>query len=323
MLSRVAGNIYWMARYLERGENTARLISVNSNLLLDLPKAKTPDFGWAPLIAIMGNGKVFYEQYKEPNERNVVKFMLGDTNNPSSVINSLAQAREMMRMLRDIVPVDSWEQLNGLYLSVKNKVSSGITKHNRYDVLKQVILGCQQIMGIASGTMSRGDAYNFLRIGSYLERADMTTRILDVRSANLLPKPEEESNVKLTPFDNIQWVSVLKSLTAYQEYRQRVRLRVKGSDVLKFLLQDPLFPRAIVFCLSMAESYLNHLPKNDTPLRSIAHLQRQVQAVDVYKLAYQHQGLHDFIDELQIGLGQVHDHIAFTYFGVEAGENAA
>lgn len=316
MLSRVAENIYWIARHLERAENTARLINVTSNLLLDLPGTKSVVFGWGPLIAITGSGSAFLEKNTEFSERNVVRFLISDINNASSILGALERARENMRTIRDSVPADSWEQVNDLYLRVKSKIVIGVTKRNRYDFLKQVILGCQQVTGIATGTMSRGATYNFLRLGSYLERADMTTRILDVRSASLLPKAGEDSNVKLSPFENIQWMSVLKSLTAYEMYRQHVRLRVKGADVLKFLLQDTQFPRAVSFCLNVVESCLTDLPKNEAPVRSLAEVQRQVQAADVYKLAY--HGLHEFIDELQIGMGTVHDHIARAYFGMDA-----
>jgi len=316
MLSRVAGNIYWMTRYLERAENTARLVNVNSHLLLDLPKSMT--FGWEPLLAIMGNHHLFYEHYKEPNERNVTKFMIGDENNQSSILSCLAQTRENMRTSRDIIPTEAWEQVNDLYLFVKNKMSAGITKRNRYDFLSKIILGCQQITGITAGTMSRDTGYNFLRMGCFLERADMTSRILDVRSANLLPKPGEDNNLvpnpALNPFDNIQWMSVLKSLTAYQMYRQHLRLRVRGEDVLKFLLQDNEFPRAVSYCLNIVETCLSGLPRNDSSLRNIARLQRQIQSANLKELA--HHGLHEFIDELQIGLAHVHDAIANAYFGM-------
>lgn len=319
MLSRVAENIYWTARYLERAENIARLINVTSNLLLDLPNPKGVVFGWAPLIAINGCNEVFFERYSEPSERNVVKFLIAEATT-SSILNALECARNNMRTTRDIIPVDGWEQVNDLYLFVKRKIANGIHKRNRYDFLKQVILGCQQVTGIATGTMSRDAAYNFLRLGSYLERTDMTTRILDVRSASLLPKVEDES-IKLSPFANIQWMSVLKTLTAYQMYRQQVRLRVRGPDVLRFLLQDAKFPRAVLFCLNVVESCLSGLPKNDMPLRSLGRVQRQVQAAEVHKLAY--RGLHEFTDELQIGMAAVHDQIAIAYFSVETSTTAA
>ncbi len=311
MLSRVAKNIYWMARYLERAENTARLVNVNTLLLLDLPKGVS--FGWESLLLITGSNSLFSETHNEANERNVVKFLVGDVRNQSAILSSLAQARENMRTTRDIVPSEAWEQLNNLYLLVGNKVNSSLGKRNRYDFLKQVVLGCQQITGIATGTMSRDSAYNFLRMGSFLERADMTTRILDVRSANLI-KPEEDTNpTNLSPFYNIQWVSVLKSLTAYQAYRQAMRHRVKGTDVLKFLLQSTEFPRSVLFCLHTLENCLAGLPQNDGPLRNIARLERQIRSAKITDLA--HQGLPEFIDELQIGFANVHDNIAASYFG--------
>lgn len=315
MLSRVASNIYWMARYIERAENTARLINVNTHLLLDLPKKMT--FGWEPLIAITGSEGEFQLKKQEATEYNVTRFLLVDEDNPSSVLSVLSAARENMRTTRDIVPASAWEQLNDLHLYVKNRKEMALNKRTRYDFLKHIIENSQLINGLITGTMSRGDGYNFMRMGSYLERADMTTRILDVRSANLLPKPiqDEEAALSLTPFDNIQWMSVLKSLSAYQMYRHHVRTRVKGPDVLRFLLQDTEFPRAFSFCLVSVEHCLSRLPKNDAPLRQVARVNRLVQGGDVYKLAY--TGLHDFMDELQLGLINVHLQIEAAYFGTD------
>jgi uncharacterized alpha-E superfamily protein len=313
MLSRVARNIYWMARYIERAEDTARLINVNTHLLLDSPRSTS--FGWDSLIVIMGNTELFYANYNDANERNVTKFLIGDEKNFSSILSSLAAARENMRTTRDVIPTEAWEHLNDLYLQVKNKVSSGITKRNRYDILKTVISGSQQFVGITAGSSSRDATYNLMRMGRFLERADMTSRILDVRSANLLINHDNISN--LAPFAHIQWMSVLKSLTAYQSYRQHVRLRgVKGEDVLRYLLQDNQFPRAVTYCLSLVQQCLDSLPKNDMPLRSLARLERQVKEADVHELV--NVGLHKFIDELQVGLALVNDHINTTYFSIDS-----
>ncbi|MDG4554416.1 MAG: alpha-E domain-containing protein [Candidatus Competibacter sp.] len=331
MLSRVAQNIYWMARQIERAEDTARIINVNSNLLLDLPRNTT--FGWLPLIFIVGAEKLFFE--KDPNrladETNVVKFLIGDRDHPSSIISSLAAARENLRTTRDTVPQEVWEQVNGLYIYARDHVP---TRRGRFEFLRRVIHGAQQINGMLSGAMSRTAAYDFVRLGRYLERADMTTRILDVRSANLLPRAgqpaagesrqEQDSagtgqsqtatseRQEQDPFENIQWMSVLKSLSAYQMYRQQIRLRVGGPDVLKFLLQNEYFPRAVACCLTQMEICLRELPKSDVLLASTAALRQRLDAATVPELA--HEGLHDFIDELQIGLGQLHDRIVTTYF---------
>lgn len=313
MLSRVAKNIYWMARYIERAEDTARLINVNTHLLLDSPRSTS--FGWDSLITIMGSNELFYAHYQEANEANVTKFLIADEINSSSILGSLAAARENMRTTRDVVPTEAWEHLNDLYLQVKNSVAHGITKRNRYDILKMVITGSQQFVGITAGAASRDAAYNLMRMGRFIERADMTSRILDVRSANLLINNDNISN--LTPFAHIQWMSVLKSLTAYQAYRQHVRLRgVKGEDVLRYLLQDNQFPRAVTYCFSIVQQCLDSLPKNDMPLRSLARIERQVQQADVSALA--NDGLHKFIDELQIGLASVNEHINATYFSFDS-----
>ena len=309
MLSRVARNVYWLGRYVERAENTGRLINVNSNLLLDLPTSLT--LGWQPLIAIMGSEELFNTYEIEPNERNITKFLMLDPRNSSSILSAVAQARENMRTTRDIVPADVWEQLNDLYLYVNEQAEQGVTKRGRYEFLKKVILGCQMVTGVTSGTMSRDSAYNFLRMGSFLERADMTSRILDVRTADLWQK---HGHVNLTPFENIQWMSVLKSLTAYQMYRQHVRLRVRGEDVVKFLLQNKEFPRSMYYSLSVVERCLFNLPKNDAPLRNLARIQRKVQSANVQQILSDGK-LHEFVDELQIALQTVHNHIATAYFG--------
>jgi len=325
MLSRVAQNIYWMARQIERAEDTARIINVNTNLLLDLPRNTT--FGWLPLIFIVGAEKLFFE--KDPNrladETAVVKFLISDRDNPGSIISSLAAARENLRTTRDTVPQDAWEQVNGLYIFARDHVP---TRRGRFEFMRRVIHGAQQINGMLSGAMSRTAAYDFVRLGHYLERADMTTRILDVRSANLLshasqtqtqtsmqtqapiPATREEQD----PFESIQWMSVLKSLSAYQMYRQQIRLRVGGPDVLRFLLQDESFPRAVSFCLKQLEICLQELPKNVTPVTGIAALKQRLGAATVPDLAHEHEALHEFIDNLQIGFGELHERIAAAYF---------
>jgi uncharacterized alpha-E superfamily protein len=322
MLSRVAQHVYWMARYIERAEDTARLISVNANLLLDLPR--TTDFGWEPLIFITASEALFYENYDQLDELSAIKFLLSDRENPGSILSSLSFAREDLRTTRDVVPREAWEQVNDLYLYVRNHLEMGMSRRGRYEFLKRITQGAQQVTGLLSGTMTHSAAYDFVRMGRNLERADMTTRILDVRSANLLirqsqsqfqeseEQTQEQTLQELNPFENIQWMSVLKSMSAYQMYRQQVRLRVRGPDVLKFLLQDPQFPRTVYHCLSELERCLDKLPRNAAILDSIADLKQRLTTANVPELA--REGLHEFIDNLQIGLGHIHEQISVTYF---------
>ena len=139
--------------------------------------------------------------------------------------------------------------------------------------LSRIIRGAQTLAGMLDGTMSHDVGYEFLRIGRNLERADMTTRIIDVRSADLLAQADTD----LRPFENIQWMSVLKSLTAYQMYRRTMQVRVRRSDALRFLLQDQAFPRAFYHCVVAAETGIAGLPRPERAARVTAHLKRQAQ----------------------------------------------
>jgi len=311
MLSRVAENMYWFARYLERAENTARLISVHTNLLLDLPKTLT--FGWAPLIAITGCHEGFIKKYQDFTEQNVIHFLLGEKENSGSLLSSLVLARENLRTTRDIVPREAWEHLNDLYLFANDYMDRGLSRYRRHDYLKHII-GCSQLIaGLLEGTMSHDTTYDFILLGRNLERADMTTRILDVRSEDLLIRHYKQ----LSPFDNIQWMSVLKSLTGYQMYRRHVRMRVTAGDVLRFLLQDENFPRALAFCLKGMEDSLRRLPRHHSLLSHIDDLSGEVQQADIRELAKAGAALSSHLDDLQLKLAGLHDQISAIYFSSE------
>lgn len=310
LLSRVAETVYWLGRYVERAENTARLVLVNANLMLDLPKGIP--LGWEPVLNITGGTDLFYEHYSEPSERNVLKFLISDRHNPSSIISSLNQARENLRTTRVLTPRAAWESLNDVYLYAKDHLSSGITRRGRHQFLHYIIESSQKLTGILSATMSHDKAYTFIRMGRNLERADMTTRVIDVRAGNLIPERVED----LKPFEDIQWMSVLNSLAAYQMYRRHVHMRVRRQDVLRFLLQDVEFPRSVLHCLGEVVSCLNQLSRNDNPLRTLGFAQRHIREVDVQKLMGSR--LNAFVDEFQVVLGRLHEQIADTYFGGEA-----
>ncbi|WP_136067337.1 alpha-E domain-containing protein [Modicisalibacter radicis] len=308
MLSRVAENLYWMARYIERAEDTARLVSVNSHLLLDLPHQTA--LGWSTLIDITGGDELFDKKYDRRSEKNVVHFLCVEPDNPGSILSSLAGARENLRTTRDVVSREIWELINELYLEVRDQAESGLTPRRRDAFLKRVIRGCQTLTGVIEGTLSHLSAKTFIELGRHLERADMTTRILDVRSGNLLPKDPEE----LRPFEHLQWMSVLKSLTGYQMYRQQVRLRVRGPDVLRFLLQNQHFPRAVARSLEALAWELQSLPRHDRALAAAALVRADVLEADMQALARSTDELHAFIDELQIGFNTLHEAIVTTYF---------
>jgi len=306
MLSRVAENIYWMARYIERAENTARLINVTTNLILDMPHSA--NVGWEPIIEIMGCEELYNSHYDETNERNILRFMIADLNNPGSLVSSLQQARENARTIRDIIPRETWESINNLFLATKSNTQSGISRKNRYTFLQKVIQGSQLVTGQLAGTMYHDIGYDFLRLGRNLERADMTTRIIDVRSADLI----EDEHEALTPYENIQWMSVLKSLTAYQMYRRIIRLRVRRPDVLKFLFQSQQFPRAFYHAICEVESCLDNLPHSKQTLEQIQKVKKDVLSANPELL--KQDDLHNFIDNMQLGLSSIHNNIVRSFF---------
>jgi len=303
--------VYWLARYLERAENTARLVSVNTNLSLDLPKGLAP--GWQPLVDITGSRAMFDARGIRNDEREIVQFLLADPENPGSIVSSFKRARENARTLRDIFPTEAWELLNQSFLEFIEELSTGLNKRTRFNFLKRIVLTSQTITGALEGTMNRNDAYTFLMLGRNVERADMTSRIVDVRSAQLLPDDAPE----LRPFDTIQWVSVLKSLSGYEMYRLSRRTRVSRTDVLEFVLRGDQFPRACVFSLRQIEQCLLALPRSAGVLDALAGVIRFLGEADM--AALDQPGLHELVDRLQLHVNGVHDGIAQTYFPSRGG----
>jgi uncharacterized alpha-E superfamily protein len=306
MLARVVENVYWLSRYLERAENTARIVGVNTNLLLDLPGGIAP--GWLPLVDISGNRAEFDLKGTKGEERDVVQFLIADKENPGSICSSLAGARENARTLREILPTEAWELLNEFFAEFTKDVATGINKRTRFDFLKRIVIALQTIAGMLDGTMNRNDAHTFSTLGRNLERADMTSRIVDVRSAQLLPAETPE----LRPFETVQWMSVLKSLSGHQMYRLRMRTRVKRTDVLQFLLRDDQFPRSCHFCLTQLDNSLKPLPRSEAALEQI---ETAIKFIERAPLATLDQpGLHELIDNIQLHIHNVHNGIAESYF---------
>jgi uncharacterized alpha-E superfamily protein len=304
MLSRVAERMYWFGRYVERVENTARLISVNTNLMLDLPKV---NYIWGSLISITGYENQFLKRFSIQDEKNVIRFLLEDES--CSIRKSVSMARENARTSREVMPNEAWEKVNELYLFLQKNKSSGVKREGRHQFLSDVMNQCHELTGYLAGSMSNDIAYNFIKIGRNLERADMTTRILDVGCLNLI-NPEHPH---ITEYENILWMNVLKSLTAYQMYRQHVRDRVNGEDVVDFMIKDQKFPRAVSHCLSEVNECFESLPHSDHPLRSVTHAQRMINNNDVITLLNESK-LHEFIDEVQLDLGEIHGQLAATWF---------
>jgi len=303
MLSRVAERMYWFGRYLERVENTARLINVNTNLIMDLPKVKHI---WESLIEITGTRDAFDPRFSRIDERNVMKFLLDDE--LSSIKAAILGARENARTTREIMPSESWVLINELSIYMNKHKTKGINRAGRHELLDEIIGICNQITGYLEGTMSADTPYHFIKIGRNLERADMTTRIVDVGCLNLM-NPELE----IGQYENILWMSVLTSLNAYQMYRQQVQDTVNGEDVVDFLLKNRQFPRGVAHCLAEVAAACQSLPRNDNALRSITHAQRTIDQNDVIALL-NNEKLHGFIDDVQLDLSDINGELTTTWF---------
>lgn len=306
MLSKVAERLYWAARYLERVENTARLVSVYDKLLFDLPR--DVNISWYTLVELNGASALFNERYRVRDEHNVVKFLLADDTNPSAMLSALRQLRENIRTSRDVLPVESWEQINELYLYAQDNIRMGINRSKRYAFLDQIVSRCQMLYGMLAGTMSHDAPWQFVKLGRDLERADMTTRILDAGAVTLI-EANGDASVNLR---QVVWGNVLRSASAYASYRRCVRLSVAGPDVASYLLEDADFPRSVQACLLKLQESAGKLPHGNKVARQIKEIHPGSYTIDSDEDLG--PAFRDFLNELQIQLCQLSNRIAQTWF---------
>lgn len=308
MLSETAERVYWFARYVERTENIARLMLVRHQLILDLPKNIQPD--WKLLVDMLGVHEDFDKTKRAPTEKNIIAFLFGDLKNSGSIISTIASARENIRTTREVMPSETWECVNELYLSVSKRSGQPLPRSQRHEVLNSIIESCQQITGLLASTMNYDDAYQFILLGRHLERADMSTRIVDAGSASLSGEAEESE-----PYRNVLWISILRSLSAYQMYRLSVRRKVSPDDVLNFLLKSPVFARATALNLGQLELCVQRLSRHEKTAEVIHSILHKLEAADISKL--RGAALHAFLDELQAQLCDIHNCIVATWLHPE------
>jgi len=305
MLSRAAERVYWTGRYLERAENTARIVQQYSQLLLDLPDEV--GVGWDELVRIFGAAGAFAARPGESDESAVLRFLVSDGASPASLAYSIQMARDNIRNTRDLLPQESWECVNELAHYAGRTLDASVENEDRYEVLSEVIARCLQIDGTLVSTMSHGPPYQFLRLGQSLERADMTSRIVDVAAAYVRRDPE-----LVERFGSVLGTNVLKSVSGFQMYRQYCQPRVEGERVVAFLVRDRQFPRAIACCLNRASRACMRLPRGEaalTQLEGITEgLARDPEAPPTA------EDVAAIMDRIQLRLGSVHQAIAGTWF---------
>ena len=305
MLSRVAENLYWMTRYLERAENTARLINATTQVVLDLPRGAS--FGWDVLLKVAGLDGLFHEAYAEHDEASITRFLVSDERNPGSIVSCIRSARENCRTLREVMPRLAWERINALYLFINSRAAHAVERSRRYDILEELIERRQSVIGLLADCMSHDVAYQFIKLGRFIERADMTTRIVDIHAAVLVPRQQVPDD----PAISLLWMGVLKSLHAYQMYRRHVSVHVRSADVVNYLLKDLHFPRTVRRCLDEVETCLAVLPHNARPLKQLRVAQRRLDAMRVESLAPSLR--HEYLDAVQTDIAAIHQSIAAEY----------
>jgi uncharacterized alpha-E superfamily protein len=313
MLSRVADAIYWMSRYVERAENVARFVSVNLNLSLDVPTEARQQ--WLPLVVTTGDYAPFSDRFPVPSQQNVVHFLTFDQENANSILSCLTAARENARSVRECISAEMWEHINNVYLMVKGSGGYAGVADQLHDFFERVRLSGQQFTGVTDATMTHGEAWHFCRLGRLMERADKTSRILDVKYFVLLPSVEHVGS----PLDDIQWSALLRSASALEMYRQRHGLITPGR-VVEFLILDREFPRAVLYCLTKANESLHAITGaalggfSNQPEQALGQLRAELaytQAKDIIAC-----GLHEFVDHLQLRLNLVGEAVYETFFAL-------
>jgi uncharacterized alpha-E superfamily protein len=311
MLSRVAETMYWMSRYIERAENVARFIDVNLTLMLDLPSGFAQQ--WQPLVDITGDTQEFVERYGVANERNVIGFLTFDSENVNSILSCLRAARENARSVREVISSEMWAQLNESYLMVSDAARHGADLADPQELFASVKMASHVFAGVTDATMTHGEGWHFCHLGRMLERADKTSRIVDVKYFLLLPTLEDVG----TTMDDMQWVAVLRSASALEMYRKR-HGRLSPSRIVEFLILDRDFPRAIHFCLMAARRSVHAI--SGTPTGMFRTSVEQLMGALCSELAFAQvdeliqSGLHEYLDRLQTKMNQAATGIHETFF---------
>ena len=337
MLSRVADALYWTSRYVERAENVARFIDVSLNLMLESSAHGERD--WASLVLTSGDQEFFEKKYGQATPENVTQFLTFDEEYSSSIWSSVSRARENARSVRDIISREMWQELNEFYLMVQQAARPAVQTEDLIDFCARVKRAGIYFEGVTNATLSRGEAYHFAQVGRSLERADKTSRILDVKYFLLSPaqakveastqsqfqfqaqtsgkSAQTQSQGAVNGNDSVGWTTLLNSASALQMYRQIWHVTTPQS-VSAFLLLDRNFPRSILRCVRRAQESLHAI--SGVPLysfeseaeRLIGRLRSELDYAKIEEIMA--DGLHEYVDGLQGQLNEVGSAIQAQFF---------
>jgi uncharacterized alpha-E superfamily protein len=300
-----------MNRYMERAGNIARVMDVNFRLELDLPAGVSVQ--WDALVRATGNYEPFMKRYGATTADNVIRFLTFDAENPDSILSCAKAARENARSVREIISSEIWEQINRFYLQISDAAVRRLDAPEEF--FSEAKLATHLFIGLLHTTMSHGQAWQFARLGRSLERADQTSRLLDVKYFILLPSVDDVG----TPLDEIQWTAVLGSASALEAYRQKYG-RVVAQKAIEFLILDREFPRSLHFCLVNADRALHAISQtpadtySNTAERCLGHLRAQFDFTPVTEIIK--EGMHEYIDEFQTKMNEIGAAIHETFFAL-------
>jgi len=315
MLSRVADSCFWLSRYLERAETTARVLDVNMQLMLDNEdqNPSTVQQYWQPILATLEDQELFSELYDSITPDAVMDFVTFEKKNPSSILACIASARENARTVREQISSEMWEQLNRTHLYLRDGPAKADFQDSPIDFYRRLVDRLHSFQGTTDATMTHGEGWDFLQMGKYLERADSTSRVLDIKYHILLPTGERIGG----DVDITQWMAVLRSCSAMEAYLKVYVGQVSGWQVAEFLILHDEFPRSIRFCIDKFDEALHRISGCDP-----SHFSNDVERLsgmlrsnldyttigNIFK-----NGLHQYLDQTQLRVIEIADTLAKTY----------
>jgi uncharacterized alpha-E superfamily protein len=305
MLSRHAEHLFWTGRYVERAADTARLLDVTYHSLLSAPAAEAQQ-GWHDVLAVLHATEAFAVEHDVVDARGVCDFLVRDTDNAGSIVSSVHRARENARSVRELISTELWESLNTFWLELQARDLRRDLEQQPYELYSVIRRRCQEVAGTAAETMPHDDGWRFLTLGSMLERAEMTCRLLNVRFAPFTEADDELGFHQAT--------HVLRSASASEAFRKAHRTMTL-ENVVEFLLLAPTFPRSVLFCLRAAESALLDVDSPDRLSRAMRVLGRRradLEYADVGELLT--TDMHPFLEAVQEDIRRAAELVAAQFF---------
>ena len=303
MLSRSAKHLYWLSRYVERTENIARMIDVNLELILDFPDDHS--LNWKPLIDTLDINDLFENKYKNYNETNVLNFLFEDKKNLSSLRNCLVMSKYNIETIKDDLPKSANISLNHLYEHIIDNKISKVHKRKKLQYITNIVSMTQNFFGSINDNLSRGYEFEFIRLGRFVERTDMISRIIDCLCVS-------KSSKQTHDFSTMEWISMLTTLSAQDAFRKKAKGEANRGEVITFLLKNDSFPRSVFRSLITIELCLQNLPRNKKLLQMINRLISSSERSKLYN--FDDERLHQYLDNLQKNVSSIDSKIHKTYF---------